>query len=82
MSDDTERKSVHIQKGVLAALEKTNAEMKAEHGITVTEAEAIRLGLLTYIRSAVQVCKGRQILTIGDVEQALTAHVKKRSGDN
>ena len=82
MSDDKNRVVAQLPDGMLEALDSTNEYMKKTHNITLTRADGIRLGIICYIRSVGQVTAGKQILTVGDIEQALTAHVKKRSSDN
>ena len=82
MSDDKNRVVAHLPDGMLEALDATIDEVKRTHNITLTRADVIRLGLVCFIRSVQQVTAGKQILTVGDIEQALTAHVKKRASDS
>ena len=82
MSDDRNRVVTYLSDELLDALTATNEEMLRIHNIGISKTEAIRLGVLCYVRSVLKVTEKKKILTIGDIEQALVAHIRKRSSDN
>jgi hypothetical protein len=82
MKDNQSRIICQVPTKLLEEVERVNKQIEMAHGITLSAPDSYRLALLVYARAAEKAIAGKQILSVGELEQALIAALRLTAEEN
>lgn len=72
------RVTAQMPSGLLQAVSEVNQEIKEQHGVTISLADAQRIMCVVYVRTVLEALGSRKILSPGEIAEALCAGLSRQ----